>query len=300
VARAIAAQPRTAVNFAVPAGACDCHAHIICNSSAFPMSPSRTYTPEEASVGELNVMHRALHIDRVVLTNSLVYGTDNSCLLEALRLLGPRARGIALIGDGTSNSELDRLEKGGVKGVRLNFESFGIADPTLARQQFRAAVARIKDRGWHVQINARLTVVQALAEDIISARVPVVFDHFAAASPRLGTGQEGFGALTRLLKDGCAYVKLSAAYRISADTPYYSDVAPLATALISANPERVLWGSDWPHPDSSQRADRRPTDISPFYAIDDSVLLNQLANWAPKATIRRQILVDNPARLYGF
>jgi predicted TIM-barrel fold metal-dependent hydrolase len=264
------------------------------------MSPSRTYTPEEASVGELKSMHRALHVKRVVLVNSLVYGTDNSCLLDALRMLGPRGRGVALIGDKTSDSELDGLHNAGVRGIRLNFESFGIADPTLARQQFRASVARIRDRGWHVQVNARLVVVQALSDDIVAARVPVVFDHFAAASPRLGTEQKGFETLTQLLKTGYAYVKVSAAYRISADSPNYRDVAPLATALISANPERVLWGSDWPHPDSSKKADGDRKDISPFYDIDDGALFNQLASWAPNAHIRRQVLVDNPARLYGF
>jgi predicted TIM-barrel fold metal-dependent hydrolase len=130
--------------------------------------------------------------------------------------------------------------------------------------------------------------------------VPIVFDHFGGAQAAEGTAQRGFGALVALVQSGKAYVKISGAYRSSNAGPNYSDVAPLAKALIAANPQRILWGSDWPHPDSSIVAGRRATDIAPLLPIDDGRVLNQLAVWAPDPAQRRTILVDNPARLYEF
>ena len=128
----------------------------------------------------------------------------------------------------------------------------------------------------------------------------MVFDHFAQAPAALGTDQPGFAALVQLLASGRAYVKISAAYRISTKAPEYADVAPLARALIAANPERVLWGSDWPHPDAARQQGRTAVDVRPPLPVDDGRMLNQLAVWAPDSLVRRTILVENPARLYGF
>ena len=127
-----------------------------------------------------------------------------------------------------------------------------------------------------------------------------MFDHFAGAEAALGSQQPGFDAVLRLVGNGKAYVKISGAYRASHAAPDYPDVAPLARALIAANPERLVWGSDWPHPDSSKVAGRKPTDIAPALPIDDGRVLNLLAEWAPDAATRKAILVDNPKRLYGF
>lgn len=299
-ALATAAQPTTAVNFSVPLGACDCHTHVFCDPKRFPFWSGRTYTPETASVNELRALHRALQVDRVVLVNSLVYSSNNACMVDALWQLGPRARGIALIDDQTSNAQLDELDRKGVRGIRLNFESFGVPEPDIARQRFRAAVKQLAGRNWHIQIYSRLSVVQALHDDVMAAPMPIVFDHFAQASASLGVAQSGFDALLKLLRAGKAYVKISAAYRISTESPEYHDVTPLAKALIAANPERVLWGTDWPHPDSSQVAGRRATDIAPLYQIDDGCLFNQLPVWVPDPNVRRTILVENPEKLYGF
>jgi predicted TIM-barrel fold metal-dependent hydrolase len=134
----------------------------------------------------------------------------------------------------------------------------------------------------------------------LSIDATVVFDHFAQAQAALGVGQPGFAALVRLLTAGRAYVKLSAAYRISTLGPDYADVKPLAKALIAANPQRILWGSDWPHPDAESRPGRRSTDLRPPLPVDDGRVLNQLAAWAPDAALRHAILVENPAQLYGF
>ncbi len=299
-ANGAASQPATAVNFDIPADACDCHSHIFCDSQRFPFWADRTYTPEAASVRESLAVHRALHMTRIVVVNSLVYGVDNSCTLDALRQFGHRARGIALIDDTTSDAQLDTLQAAGVRGIRLNFVDLGVPDAAAVRQRFQTAVKRIAGRNWHVQIYSKLPVVEALADEVMTATVPVVFDHFAGARASLGVHQPSFDVLVNLVRSGKAYVKLSAAYRISDQSPDYPEVAPLARALISANPQRVLWGTDWPHPDSSRVPGRGPIDLAPLLQIDDGRLLNQLPLWAPDSNVRRKILVENPARVYGF
>jgi predicted TIM-barrel fold metal-dependent hydrolase len=143
-------------------------------------------------------------------------------------------------------------------------------------------------------------VITAIKDLVAATPVPVVFDHFGGAQATLGVQQPGFADLVELVKTGKAYVKISGAYRSSTSGPDYADVAPLARALIAANADRIVWGTDWPHPNSVTPAGRQATDVTPLFQIDDGRLLNQLPNWAPDAAIRKKILVDNPARLYGF
>jgi predicted TIM-barrel fold metal-dependent hydrolase len=264
------------------------------------MWEGRTYTPEVASVRELGAVQRALHIDRTVIVTSLVYGTDNACTVDALHRLGSRARAVALIDEQWSGVELDPLDRAGVRGIRLNFESFGVPDPDVARERLRRALKQIAGRPWHVQLYTRLTSIDALHDEIMGLPVPVVIDHFAQAQAADSTSQPGFDALLSLVRAGKTYTKVSAAYRISAQAPDYQDVTPLARALVAANPDRILWGSDWPHPDSSRVPGRNSTDIAPFYQIDDGQLFNLFAMWVPDALTRKKILVENPRRLYGF
>jgi predicted TIM-barrel fold metal-dependent hydrolase len=298
---AIASQPVTPVNFEVPAGACDCHTHIFGDSRRFPFAPGRSYTPEPASVEEMRALYRALHTDRVVIVQPSVYGTDNACTLDAIRQLGSRARGVAVIDDKTPEATLDEMGRAGVRGVRLNLETAGVTDPAVARQRFRAAVERVKGRGWHIQLNTRLSVVEGIKDLVTASPVPVVFDHFARAEASLGVQQPGFGVVLDLVRAGRAYVKVSAPYNISTNAPDYPEVSPLAKALIAANPQRILWGTNWPHPpEASQRAGRKPTEVSLLRQTDDGRVFNQLAVWAPDAGQRKTILVENPARLYGF
>lgn len=300
-ARSLApSQPKTRVSFDVPPGACDCHTHVFGDSHRFPFAAGRTYTPEPATAEALQAVHRALHIDRVVVVQPSVYGTDQSCTLEALRRLGPRARGVAVIDESTSTAALDAMHRSGIRGVRINLTTAGQNDPAVARRRVQAALEWIKGRDWHLQINTTLPIIDALTDTIFGAQPPVVVDHFGGAQAALGVGQPGFDALVRLVRSGRAYVKISAPYRSSSRGPGYPDVEPLAKALIAANPERVLWGTDWPHPDSLPAAGRSPTDIAPLLQIDDGRVLNELAAWAPDAGQRKTILVDNPARLYGF
>ena len=299
-AYAVIPRPSTRVDFEVPSGACDCHFHIFGDPERFPFSAGRTYTPQMASVHASIAFHKALHLERLVVVNSLVYGADNSCMLDALQQFGRRSRGVALIEDATPETDLDEMARAGVCGIRLNFVNAGISDAAILRERFLAAVRRVHKRNWHIQIYTNLAGVVALAKEVSNAPVAVVFDHFADAKASLGVGQAGFDTLVDLVRSGKAYVKLSAAYRVSRKSPDYLDVAPLARALVGTNPERVLWGTDWPHPDTSRVAGRKATDIAPFLQIDDALLFNQLPIWAPTAELRRMILVENPARLYGF
>jgi predicted TIM-barrel fold metal-dependent hydrolase len=297
---ASASQPATPVNFDVPAGACDTHTHVFGDPQRFPFAAARAYTPEPASVAEMRALHSVLHTDRVVVVHPSVYGTDNSCTLDGMKQLGSIARGIAVIDEKTPESALDEMDRAGIRGIRVNLETTGQSDPAVARQRFQEAVDRIKRRGkWHIQVYTRLSVIEGIKEQVMAAPMPVVFDHFGGAQAALGVGQPGFDTLLNLVRTGKAYVKISAPYRSSTHPPDYADVAPLAKALIGANPQRILWGSDWPHP-ASPVAHRPVTEITPLWQVDDGRIFNQLPLWAPDASLRKTILVTNPAKLYGF
>jgi predicted TIM-barrel fold metal-dependent hydrolase len=299
-ARATAAQPSTPVNFDVPAGACDCHTHIHGDPAKFPFFSGRVYTPELASPEEMTALHKALHIERVVIVTPSVYGTDNSATLFGMKARGANARGVAVIDDKTPEADLDAMGQAGFRGIRLNLATGGVNDPKVGRPRFQAAVERVKSRNWHVQLFTSLSMISAIKDLVAASPVPVVFDHFGGAQAELGLEQPGFADLLELVKSGKAYVKISGAYRASKLGPDFPDAAPLARALIAANAERIIWGTDWPHPDSSAVPGRKPTDVAPLFQIDDGRLFNQLPVWAPDAAIRKTILVDNPARLYGF
>jgi predicted TIM-barrel fold metal-dependent hydrolase len=298
--RAAASQPATPVAFDVPAGACDCHTHMFGDPKQFPFAADRVYTPEPASIAEMRALHRALRMDRVVVVQPSVYGTDNTCTLDAVRQLGSRARAIAVIDDATSSAALDAMHQAGARGIRINLATSNQTSPAVAHRRLQRAIEQLKDRRWHIQIYTTLPVISAIADQVMASPIPIVFDHFGGAQASLGTGQPGFDALLGLVRSGKAYVKISGAYRSSSLRPEYADAAPLAKSLIAANAQRVLWGSDWPHPDSGRADGRTPADIAPLLQIDDGRLLNQLPVWAPDAALRKTILVDNPARLYGY
>ena len=292
--------PLTPVNFDVPRGACDCHTHIHGDPKVFPLFAGRVYTPPPALPEEQAALHKALHIQRVVIVTPSIYGTDNAATLYGMKARGNDARGVAVIDDKTSDAELDRLGQAGIRGIRLNLATAGINDPAVARARLDNAIARVKARNWHIQINTALSMIAALEPALAASPVPIVVDHFGGAQASLGDRQPGFPELVRLVRSGKAYVKISAAYRSSTQSPDYADIVPLAKALIGANADRVLWGTDWPHPNPVAPQGRPATDVTPFLVVDDGHLLNQLPVWAPDAQVRRKILVDNPVRLYGF
>jgi predicted TIM-barrel fold metal-dependent hydrolase len=295
-----AAQPATPVNFEVPAGACDCHTHIHPDPEKFPFFAGRVYTPELASPEEMSALHKALQMQRVVIVTPSIYGPDNSATLFGMKARGADARGVAVIDDKTNEHDLDAMDMAGFRGIRLNLATGGVSDPNVGRQRFAAAVQRMTERGWHIQLFTSLAMISAIKELVAAAPMPIVFDHFGGAQAALGVDQPGFADLLELVKSGKAYVKISGAYRASKLGPDYANAAPLAKALIAANADRIVWGTDWPHPDSVTPPGKQITDVTPLFQIDDGRLLNQLPVWAPDAATRKKILVDNPARLYGF
>jgi predicted TIM-barrel fold metal-dependent hydrolase len=286
----------TPVNFDVPRGACDCHVHVF-DPAHFPYFGGRVYTPPEATADDLLALQRQLHFDRVVVVQPSVYGVDNACTLDAIRKLGPaRARGVAVIDKTIGQGQLDDMAAAGMHGVRLNFETAGESNPDNARRRVLETAEQLRGRGWHIQLNAALPLVTAINDALTAIAVPVVIDHFARTKAKSGINQPGFDVLLALVKSGKAYVKLSATYRISDQPPHYPDAPPIAQALINANPDRMVWGSNWPHPGRGKTRE----DIAPPHPSDDGAQINQLPTWTSDATIRNKILVDNPARLYGF
>jgi len=293
-------QPRTKVNFDVPAGACDCHVHVFGDPKQYPFFAGRSYTPEMATADDLRPLLAALRLDRVIIVQPSVYGTDNSCTVDGLRQLGNRARGVAVIDDKTSDAQLDAMAKAGMRGLRLNLATAGITDPAAARQRFEAGVVRARTRNWHIQFNTQPSILEALSEQLLASPVPLVIDHFGGAVAARGLQQPGFAALVNLVKSGKAYVKISGSADSVSTQADLADVAPFARALVAANPQRVLWGTNWPHPSSTAPAGRKPTDPAIHVQIDDGKVMNMLPLWVSDAATRKLILVDNPARLYGF
>ena len=293
---------RTAVDFDVPRGACDCHVHVFGDPAKFPFAEKRIYTPPQASVDELLGLQRDLHLDRVVVVQPSVYGTDNACTVDAVRRMGVRARGVAVIDKATSRQELEEMAAVGIRGVRLNLETntAGRFDPADAKAVIDATAEQTRGLNWHVQIYTRTSVIAALKDHLARMPFPVVIDHFGRGNPAQGPTQPDFAALLDLVRSGAVYVKISGAYRVSDNGPDFADVTPLAQALVAANPDRIVWGTDWPHPNSDHGRGKPLTEISPPFPIDDGLLLNQLPKWVPEAAVRKKILVDNPARLYGF
>ena len=290
-----AAQQVSPVKFDVPPGACDCHTHIHGDPAKFPWFAGRVYTPEMATPEEMLAVHKALKIQRVVIVTPSVYGTDNSASLWGMQARGRDARGVAVIDAKTPEAELDAMHKAGMRGIRLNLATSGVSDPAVARKRFEEAAARMKNRGWHIQLNTNLAVIAGMKDALAASPVPIVFDHFGGAVPEKGTDQPGFGDMVGLVKSGKAYVKISVS---AGPRESYAGFAPLAKELIAANVDRILWGTNWPHPHSN--SGRPATEVTPLWQVDNGIVLNQLPTWAPDAGVRRKILVDNPARLYQF
>lgn len=285
---------------ALPSGACDCHIHVIGDSAKFPFVPERVYTPEPATASASAAFHRSLGTTRTVVVTPSVYGSNNACTLDALATLGASARGVAVIDDKTTAAAMQDMERAGIRGIRINLETAGQTDPAIGRARLQAAIDRLRGSRWHIQLFTRPSVIAGIADLVEAAPMPIVFDHFGGAQAAAGMNQPGFDALLRVVKSGRAYVKISGAYRVSTQAPDYPDVRPMAEALIAANPDRILWGTDWPHVDSAVVPGRSATTVVPHLKIDDAGLLRQLFVWTPDAATRRKILVDNPARLYGF
>ncbi len=281
------------------AGICDCHTHVFPPASQFPFAANRHYTPDTASVESLLAMHRDIGVERVVIVHPSPYGDDNSSLLWAMRTIGVRARGVAVISDTTSAEMLNTLHQGGVRGTRLNLETVGQNNPSIAQQQLLRTGKQVAPLGWHIQMYTNLGVIVGLHDTIMQSAATVVIDHFGRLNAAAGLNQPGFDALLSLVRSGKVYVKLSAGYRVS-EVSGYSDLDPFAEALIAANPDRMLWGTDWPHPFPPKGTVRNPAIIEKAHAEDNMAAVRRVARWAKTQDIAKKILVDNPARLYDF
>lgn len=269
----------------LPPLACDSHMHIF--DPRFAPSPHWKRTPPDAPVAAYWRLQQRLGTQRTVVVTPSTYGTDNACTLDALDQLGDGARGVAVVAQDVGDAELDRLHARRVRGLRVNFvtpQSWGETTPqmlaTLARKAARLPL-------WHIQVFMHPEQIVALESVLAALPVPLVIDHLGRIDPDGGPSADGYGALRRLLDGGNTWVKLSGAYMRST-APAYADTLVLAQALVRAAPERLVWGSDWPH-----------TTAAPG-TVNDADLVDLLRAWAGSDAAMDRILVDNPARLYGF
>lgn len=283
----------------LPAGSCDCHTHVFGPTELYPLAKDRQYTPDQARLEDMLRLHDQLGIERVVIVQPSPFGSDNSCTVDALLALGERGRGIAVINEKTSDKELQVMHDAGVRGVRINLETDGIHDTEFATRQLLWTRERIKDLGWHVQLYTNLTVFASIEHVLDELSMPIVLDHFCRAQAELGPNQAHFDTLRQRVRQGQVWVKLSAPHRIS-NAVDCTDTGAIVQALIEANPERLLWGSDWPHPGAAQGKLRQRDVIEPFNPIDDGRALNRLVEWVNNTNILKKILVNNPAELYDF
>lgn len=269
-----------------PAGSCDCHAHVFGPEARYPYYADRSYTPADASLEMYIGLLDSLGVDRGVIVQPSVYGTDNRCTADAAAALPARLRAVAAIDPAAiTDAELDRLHEQGVRGVRLsNMAKGGVSFDAL-----EAVDALIHRLGWHIVLMLNDgALVTEMKSRLRRARSKLVFDHFALNKVAAGTDTPAFGDLLDLVREGNSWVKVSHAYGVTATGAPYADVAPLAQALVATDPTRVLWATDWPHP--SHR----------HHPPDDRVLLDAFAGWITDETQRRLILAENPLALYDF
>lgn len=291
--------PSVAQPTPAPSQRCDCHVHVVGPQDPYPMVVDRPYTPGPAPHEQLLAHMARVGLGRVLIVQPSFYGTDNRCLLDSLRRLQGAGRGVAVLPPTISRAELEELSAQGVRGVRLNLESVHNQNPDAAHAGLNEWAQRIGPLGWHIQIYAALEVIAAVAPQMQRLQLPTVLDHFAMIQAVTPLSDARVQAVLELLAQGCSYVKLSAPYRLS-PSPMRdrASITQLAQQLIAANPQRLLWGSDWPH--TNREPGRTALQLSAYRAIDPGGLLSALDDWAPDSQVREQILVDNPARLYGF
>jgi 2-pyrone-4,6-dicarboxylate lactonase len=269
--------------FKLPPGACDAHCHVFGPGDKFPYAPDRRYTPQDAPKEVLAALHARLGIERAVIVQASCHGTDNAAMLDAIASHPSRYRGVAIVDDSFADFEFDRLHHGGVRGVRFNFVKHLGGAPDMA--VFNNVIDRIKDRGWHVVLHLDAPSIIPLSDMMRKLPLPFVIDHMGRVPADAGVGQKPFLALLELSRLENCWIKVCGAERIS--MPPYDAAVPIAQALVEAAPTRVLWGTDFPHPNATHEA-------------DEADLVDLVPKFAPDALAQRRLLVDNPARLYGF
>ncbi len=271
---------------AVPSHSCDCHVHVY--DSQFPSAAGATLLPPDATVADYGQLQQRTLTQRVVFVTPSTYGFDNRPILEAMELFVGDARGVAVIHPSTSDDEIARLDRAGIRGVRLNL----LHGSASSLDHLESLASRIAPFGWHVQLCATADLLAELGPRLERLPVHVVFDHFANISPSAWNQSPAYQLVLRLLQEGRGWVKISGAANISESTPpSYHDLAPLARSYLRAAPDRILWGTDWPHPTSSVGLKPLP---------DDAQLMDLLGSWVADEGLLRRVLVTNPASLYHF
>jgi predicted TIM-barrel fold metal-dependent hydrolase len=292
-------QPPSTPVICIPHGACDCHVHLFGPADRYPLARNRAFTPAAAPLPDLIAMLNGGRIDRAVLVQPSAYGTDNSCMLDALAAEPRRLRGVAVIDAATPMDELERMHALGVRGARLAFAVAGETSAAEAKRLVDLIATRIAPLDWHLQLFVTSAIIAAVAPMIPELPVEVIFDHMGFFQAALGTAQPGFSSLLALLAGGRTWVKLSGTYRVSPDEYGNPAVTALARALIGANREHVVWGSDWPHIGAHPLTVHAEPPPVGYRRIDFGRLVSVIADWGDAEDVHR-MLVSNPAKLYGF
>jgi predicted TIM-barrel fold metal-dependent hydrolase len=270
-----------------PANACDCHMHIY-DPARFTMPPSPRVAPMNATVADYRLLQRRIGTTRVVVVQPRNYATDNRVTLDALNQLAPHARGVAVVHPTVTDAELKSLNDAGIRGIR-----FSLGDPATAvvkPEMVEPLSRRAADLGWHVQLNMEAGQIVAMADVLRRLPSVMVFDHLGNPTLPAGVNHPSHAIVRGLIDQGRTWVKLSGAYSNSRMGPPYPEATEIAQAFVKAAPERLVWGSDWPHPGIVPVSDKP----------DDALLFDLLAVWAPNESMRNRILVQNPEALYGF
>jgi 2-pyrone-4,6-dicarboxylate lactonase len=276
--------PHPPLAFTPPAGACDAHCHIFGPGHQFPYAPDRSYTPPDSGIDDFERLQDRLGLSNAVFVQASCHGTDNSAMVHALRRGEGRYAGVAMIDESFTDDQIAELHESGVRGTRFNFVAHLGGAPEL--DEFWRIVERVAAFDWHIVLHFDAKDLTSYAGLLDRMPVPYVIDHMARVDATAGVEQEPFEALLSLMTDERCWVKISGAERLTADgPPPYDDVVPYAQAIIAAAPDRVLWGTDWPHPNVR-------------HMPDDGDLVDLLVAFAPDETTRTRILVDNPRRLY--
>lgn len=271
----------TAPRLATPAGACDCHMHVYDGARFPPPRPGARMQPD-ASVADYRLLQKRIGTTRTVVVQPAAYATDNAVTLDALTQLGREARGVAVVHPDIGDAELKRMADAGVCGIR--FTQFDPETAATTREMIEPLARRVAPLGWHVQIHLRSDQIVDAAAMLQRLPGTVVLDHLGRLAG--GVNDPAMAVIRKMLDRGRTWMKLSGAYMFGAP-PAYAQALPIARAFIAAAPERMVWGSDWPHPTEGEKP-------------DDAVLLDLVAQWAGDEATRQGILVDNPAELYGF
>jgi 2-pyrone-4,6-dicarboxylate lactonase len=272
--------------FSPPPGACDAHCHVFGPAARFPFSDDRTYTPPDSGIDLFERLQHRLGLSRAVFVQASCHGTDNRAMVDAHERGEGRYAGVAMIHDGFTDSEIADLHDAGVRGTRFNFVAHLGGAPDL--DDFWRIVDRVRPFGWHIVLHFDAKDLPHYSDLLDRMPCPYIIDHMARVPVTAGVEQEPFQQLLELMRDERCWVKISGAERLTADgPPPYDDVVPFARALVDAAPDRVLWGTDWPHPNVR-------------HMPDEGDLLDLMLQFAPDERTRNRILVDNPERLYDF